>query len=138
MQNRFAVAVGAALTVACVAACSSSKAPNPPAAGVTINGSDGLQTQAVRCTQVQWAWTIDVGDAGSGAKVRLDTSGQKPAAVSVHIHNVGGFSGIYSKDNGDADTRVSGETFTIAGTANGIHTDTQEPATAQYKIVARC
>ncbi len=138
MQNRFATAACAALTVACLAGCASPKAANPPAAGVTINGSDALQTQAVRCTQLQWTWRIDIGDAASGANVNVDTSKANPTATSVHINNVGGFSGIYSQDNGDADTRVSGETFTIAGTANGIQTETNQPASAQYKIVARC
>ncbi|MBV8348181.1 MAG: lipoprotein LpqH [Mycolicibacterium sp.] len=137
MHNRFAAAAGA-LAIAVLAGCSSPQLPNPPAAGVTINGSSALQTQAVHCTQVQWAWTINIGDAGSGANVNIDTSGQAPSTTSVHIHNVGGFSGIYSQGNGDADTRVSGVTFTITGTANGIHTETAEAASADYKIVARC
>ena len=138
MQNRFAAPAGIALTVACLAGCSSPQAPGPPAAGVTINGSDALQTQAVTCRQLQWTWTIDIGDAASGANLSVGTGEQKPAAISVHINNVGGFSGMYSQSDGAADTRVSGETFTIAGTANGIRTDTKEPASAQYKIVARC
>ena len=138
MQNRFAAAAGIALTVACLGGCSSHELPGPPAAGVTINGSDALQTHAVTCKQLQWTWRIDIGDAASGADVIVDTSKENPAATSVHINNVGGFSGIYSQNNGAADTRVSGETFTIAGTANGVRTDTREPASARYRIVVTC
>ena len=137
MHNRYAAAAGA-LTIAVLAGCSSPQMPNPPAAGVTINGSSALQTQAVQCRRLQWTWMINIGDAGSGADVDIDTSGRTPSTTSVHIHNVGGFSGIYSQGNGDADTRVSDETFTITGTANGIHTETAEAASARYKIVARC
>jgi lipoprotein LpqH len=137
MHNGIAAAAGV-LTIAVLAGCSAPKMPNPPAAGVTVNGSNALQTRAVQCTQLQWTWMIDIGDTGSGANVHIDTSGQTPSATLVHIHNVGGFSGIYSQGNGDADTRVSGQTFTISGTANGIHTDTNQPASAHYTIVARC
>lgn len=142
-MHRPTAAVGsAALIVACLAGCSSSKAPSAPAAGVTINGSNALQTQTVHCRQLQWTWMIDIGtDDGpnsSGAQINLDAGGRQPTAMSVHIHNVGGFSGIYSQGNGEADVRVSGETFTVSGTANGIHTDTHEPASAQYRIVTRC
>jgi ipoprotein LpqH len=129
---------GIALTIGGLAGCAPARPPSPPAAAVTIDGRSALQTQSVTCNQQQWTWMVAVGDTASGAEFTVDTSKDKPAAVSVHINNVGGFSGIYSQGNGDADTRVSGEIFTIAGTANGIHTDTQEPASAQYKIVARC
>jgi len=138
MHNRFAVAAGAAVTIALLAGCSSPQPPTPPSAGVSINGGNALQTEAVECTQLQWSWTIDIGDTESGAKVNIDGSGQTPTATSVHIHNVGGFSGISSQGNGNADTRVSDQTFTITGTANGIDTDSARPASAQYKIVARC
>ena len=137
MHSGFAAAAGV-LTMAVLAGCSTPKMPNPPAAEVTINGSNALQTQAIHCRQLQWTWMIDIGDPSSGANVNVDTSGQTPSATSVNIHNVGGFSGIYSHGNGDADTRVSGQTFTVSGTANGIHTDTDQPATAHYTIVARC
>ena len=138
MQSRFVTAAGFVLAAACLAACSSSAAPNPPSAAVTINGIDALQTHAVKCTQLQWTWMINVGDTASGATITVDPSNETPTTTAVHITNVGGFSGIYSQNNGAADTRVSGETFTIAGTANGVHTDTWEPTSARYKIVAQC
>ena len=138
MQNRIAAAGGAALAVACLAACSSPPMPSPPAAGVTINGGNVLQTQAVGCSQLQWMWTIDIGNAASGARVTVDTSGPTPAATTVHINSLGGFTGTYSQGNGTADTKVSGKTFTVAGTANGFDTTSNLPASAQYRIVARC
>jgi hypothetical protein len=138
VRNRLAIAIGIGVAVACLAGCSAANAPSPPAAAVTINGSSALQTHAVTCRQLQWTWMIAIGDAASGADVSVDTSKQTPTATAVHINGVGGFSGISSQGNGDVDTRVSGEIFTVAGTANGVRTDTHEPASASYKIVARC
>jgi len=47
---------------------------------------------------------------------------------------------MYSKDDGgNADMSLSGDKFTITGTANGFKTDKPgEPATATFKIIATC
>ena len=59
---------------------------------------------------------------------------------SVHIQNLGGFTGMYSQGGGgDANMSMSGDKFTVSGTANGYKTDKpDEPATATYKIIVTC
>ena len=84
---------------------------------------------------------IDIGGDFAGAKVVIDESAQPATAESVHIQNLGGFSGMYSRgDGGNADMSMTGgDKFTISGTANGYKTDKpNEPATATFKIVVTC
>ena len=142
----------AAVAVAGLAACSSEKQPNHPSqASVTINGNTVANKQMVTCTQQVstvpgsepwWYWTIAVGDQDiSGVKALINGSGDKLTAESVHIVNLGGFTGSYVKDGGDeASASFNSETFTITGKANGFDTTRkpEEPATATFKIVATC
>ncbi|OBF04253.1 hypothetical protein A5730_19820 [Mycobacterium sp. ACS4054] len=121
-------------------ACSS----RPPSqiastASVTIDGND-RNFHIVKCGQLEWTRTIDIGGDFSGAKVVIDESAQQPAATSVHIRNLGGFSGMYSRGgDGNADTSMSGGKYTISGTANGYKTDKPgEPASASFKITVTC
>ncbi len=83
---------------------------------------------------------IDIGGDFAGAKVIIDEGAQPATAESVHIQNLGGFSGMYSRgDGGNADMSMSGDKFTISGTANGYQADKpSEPATARFKIVVTC
>lgn len=83
---------------------------------------------------------IDIGSDFAGAKVVVDESAQPAKAESVHIRNLGGFSGMYSRDgNGDADMSMTDDKFSISGTANGYRSDKpSEPATATFKIVVTC
>jgi lipoprotein LpqH len=141
MQNRFAAATAVVFTVACLGGCSlHEQAPSPPMARVTINGRDAMSTNVLKCTQLQWSWMIGIGDETSGATVTIDASAETPTAKSVHIRNIGNFTGIYSDgDGGNATANFAGETFTVAGTANGLNTDDpNQPAQASFKIVAKC
>lgn len=140
MPDRRAAAVVAALAVALLGACSS----RPPSqiastASVTIDGND-RNFHIVKCGQLEWTRTIDIGGDFSGAKVVIDESAQQPAATSVHIRNLGGFSGMYSRGgDGNADTSMSGGKYTISGTANGYKTDKPgEPASVSFKITVTC
>ena len=139
MRNRIAAAA-AALAVVVLGACT----PRPQtelagAASVTVNGHDE-KFQIVKCTQVQWYRTIDIGGDISGAKVVVDERGQPIKAESVQIRNSGGFTGMYSQgDGGDASLSLSGDRFTITGTAHGYRVDKPgEPAEATFKITAAC
>lgn len=108
---------------------------------MTINGNTVASQKAVTCTQQKWYWTITVGDLDvSGVKAMVNRTDDKLTAQSVHITNMGGFTGMYSQgDGGDASASFSSETFTITGTANGYNTYTpNEPASARFKIVATC
>ncbi len=139
MRNRI-VTAAIALAVAVLGACT----PRPQTelagtASVTVNGHDE-KFQIVKCTQVQWYRTIDIGGDISGAKVVVDERGQPIKAESVQIRNSGGFTGMYSQgDGGDASLSLSGDRFTITGTAHGYRVDKPgEPAEATFKITAAC
>lgn len=139
MRNR-TVAAAAVLTAALLGACTS----HPPthissSASVTVNGID-RNFHIVKCGQLQWTRTIDIGSEFSGAKVIVDEGAQPATTQSVHIRNVGGFSGMFSRGgDGSADMSMTGDKFTVSGTANGYKTDkSNEPATATFKIVVTC
>lgn len=140
MPDRIAAAIAAALALVPLAACSS----RPPSqiastASVAIDGNN-RNFHIVKCGQFEWTRTIEIGGDFSGAKVSIDESAQQPLTQSVHIRNLGGFSGMYSRGgDGDADTSISGGKYTISGTANGYKTDKPgEPASATFKIVVTC
>jgi len=139
VRNRIAVAA-AAVTVALLGACT----PRPPTqlsstASVTVNGNDA-NFHIVKCSQLQWTRTIDIGGNFAGAKVVIDEGAQQASAESVQIRNLGGFTGMYSRGgDGDADMSMSGDKFTVTGTASGYKTDKPgEPSTAKFKIVVTC
>jgi ipoprotein LpqH len=139
VQNRIAAAIAAVLAVAALGACSSRPTQISSTASVTVNGNDA-KINVVKCSQLEWYRTIDIGGDVAGAKVVIDGRTQPLTTMSVRIQNLGGFTGMYSKgDGGDADMSLSGEKFTITGTANGFKTDNPgEPASAAFKIVATC
>jgi hypothetical protein len=129
------------LAVAGLAACTPK--PQSPVSGsatVTVNGDDA-HMNAVRCTQMDWFRTIHIGGNFAQATVVVDQRSLPAVATSVHIQNLGGFTGQYSKGDGtdSADMSLSGDRYTITGTANGYKTDKpNEPASATFKIVATC
>jgi Mycobacterium 19 kDa lipoprotein antigen len=130
----------AALAVAGLGGCSP-KAPTQlsSTASVAVNGNDA-KINVVKCSQLEWYRTIEIGGDFAGAKVVIDQRVEPLTAQSVRIQNLGGFTGMYSKDDGGtADMSLSGEKFTITGTANGFKTDKpSEPASASFKIIATC
>lgn len=108
-------------------------------ASVTVNGNDA-NIHVVKCSQLEWYRTIDIGGDFAGATVVIDQRAEPLTTESVRIRNLGGFTGMYSQgDGGDADMSLSGDRFTITGTANGYNTDKPgEPVTVAFKIVATC
>jgi len=138
MPNRIAAAATAALAIFVLGACGSQTAISSTAS-VTVDGKDA-RMQAVKCSQIDWYRTIDIGGDFAGAKVVIDQRAEPLTAQSVRIQNLGGFTGMYSAhDGGNADISLSGARFTITGTANGYKADQPgEPATATFKIVANC
>src|SRR5215212_4102405 len=99
-MNRLRAAIGAALIAASLVACSSESQVVPRSASVKINGREAVRTQAVQCTQLQWLWLIDIRDKVAGTNVFLDGSGPTPTPKSVHIRNLGGFTGAYIEGDG--------------------------------------
>lgn len=106
---------------------------------MTVDGH-GRTFHIVKCGQLQWTRTIDIGGNFAGANVVIDENAQPATAESVRIQNLGGFSGMYSRgDGGNADLSVTGDRFTLTGTANGYKTEKPgEPAAATFKIVVTC
>jgi hypothetical protein len=134
------VVAAAALAVAGLGGCSpKAQTQLSSTASVTVNGNDA-KINVVKCGQLEWYRTIDIGGDFAGAKVVIDQRVEPLTAQSVRIQNLGGFTGMYSKDDGgNADMSLSGEKFTITGTANGFKTDKpSEPASATFKIIANC
>ncbi|HTY32712.1 lipoprotein LpqH [Mycobacterium sp.] len=140
MRNRIVAIAAAALAVAALGACSPKpRSPISSTASVTVNGNDA-NIHVVNCSQLEWYRTIDIGGDFAGAKVVIDQRAEPLTAESVRIQNLGGFTGMYSAhDGGNADMSLSGDRFTITGTANGYKTDNPgEAASATFKIIATC
>jgi hypothetical protein len=144
VRNRF-VAANAALVIAVgIAGCSSPAAPPQPGAlppgtaQVTVNGKDMGRTDAVSCSQVEWAFTIHTGDTTAGATAVVQGGGGL-SAKSVEIRNLDGFTGTYWDDHGgNADASIAGDTWTITGTVSGFTTVNPKPATATFQVKANC
>lgn len=140
MRNRIAAAAVAGLAVAALTSCTSrGQTQLSSTASVTVNGN-GTEFHVVKCSQVEWLRTIEIGSDFAGAKVVIDQRGEPALAESVRIQNLAGFSGMYSQgDGGEAKMSMNGEKYTITGTANGYKTDKPtEPASATFKITAAC
>ena len=63
---------------------------------MTVNGND-TKFNIVKCGQVEWTRTIDIGGDFAGAKVVIDERAEPAFAESVHIRNLSGFTGMYSR-----------------------------------------
>jgi Mycobacterium 19 kDa lipoprotein antigen len=140
VQKRIAAASAAALAVVGLGACGpKGQTQLSSTASVTVNGNDA-KINVVKCTQVHWYRTINIGGDYAGATVMIDENTQPITTTSVRIQNLGGFTGMYSPGgDGNADMSLSNDKFTITGTANGFKTDKPgEPASATFKIVVAC
>ena len=140
MPNRIAAAAAAALAIVVLGACSSrGQTATSSTASVTVNGNNAT-IHAVKCSQLEWYRTIDIGGELAGVTVTIDERAQPLTTTSVRIRNMGGFTGMYSQGgDGDASMSFSGDKYTITGTANGYKTDKPgEPASAAFKISAKC
>lgn len=141
MPSGITAATGAALVAVSLAACASQpQSVAASSARVKINGINAIKTDHVQCTQVQWFKMVDIGDNTAGARLFVDETAATPHLKSVHIRNLGGFTGMYSEgDGGSANTTFTEARFTVAGTADGFNTNNpNEPATAKYHISVRC
>ncbi|VBA58525.1 putative lipoprotein LppE [Mycobacterium attenuatum] len=143
MQHRIGAVSTAAVAVfsaAVVGACGA-----PPAAHisstavVTVNGNEA-RPHLVRCVQLEWYRTIEVGTGDSGATLVIDQWAAPITARSVRIRNLAGFTGMYSEgDGGSAKAGFGDGTFTVSGTAEGFDTAApNQPANAEFRIVAHC
>ena len=139
-EDRIAAAIAASLAVAMLGACSLAAANPALQHGIRDRQRKRDEVQHRQVRPEEWYRTIDIGGDFAGAKVVVDERAEPAFAESVHIRNLGGFTGMYSRGGqGDADTSLSGDRFTISGTAHGYKADKpDEPATATFKIVTTC
>jgi ipoprotein LpqH len=140
VNGRVIASVGAALAVAVSACGGQEPALGTRTASVLINGADTGKAYQVNCVQNGWSWLITTpADQQSGFSAAVKT-GAQTAADSVQIRDLSGFTGSYWQGTvGDGKAEVSGETFTITGTAHGSFADNPSgEATATFKIATSC
>ncbi|AEV71576.1 conserved lipoprotein/antigen [Mycolicibacterium rhodesiae NBB3] len=81
-------------------------------------GEVSQQTQSVKCTQDQWALTIDASTGPGRARAYLQIGGVEPVVRTVNLENIDGLNGIAGGDVGSAEASVNGgNTYKITGTA---------------------
>ena len=141
-------AVTAVVVVAGIAGCSSSPPEQQQPAGslppntahVTVNGKDAGTSHDLVCGQQDWLHTIETPNKASGFTATIELGPQKPAAKSVEIRNLGGFTGSFWAGNvGKGEASMLGNTYRISGTAEGNATDQpSKEVTATFEIKANC
>lgn len=128
---RRALLVATAGAAVAVAGCSSNPPPPPPQPGtlvagtaaVTVNDNDLGQFKSVQCTAAGRQTTITTGDDSSGSTAVV-SRGDGLNAQLVSIRDLGGFTGSYNQGlGGEAKVTLTGNTYTITGTADGFNTD---------------
>ncbi|MFV0495786.1 lipoprotein LpqH [Mycobacterium sp.] len=140
MKNRLAVvAVLAAGVAGVVSGCAVAQTEPLAPARVSIGG----QTHAAgppECTQAEEYWTIDVRDGDGTMQAVMVVSGDQVIPQFVKFHNVDGFTGSYYKGGvGDAHAELTGETYTVTGTASGINSDNpNKVVSTDFEIRAGC
>ncbi|WP_140696672.1 lipoprotein LpqH [Mycolicibacterium hodleri] len=113
----------------------------PNTARLVIDGQDMGTTRDVVCTQVGWAWTVNVGNSDSGATAVFETGADPLTARSVRLRNIDGFSGAYWDGNrGQANASMNDGAWTITGKVEGFNTDTPsiDRAERTFTIAANC
>ena len=86
--------------------------------GTVTVGDKSQSTKSVKCTQAQWALTIDAATESGRARAYLEIGGEEPIVRTVNIENIDGLNGISGGDVGKAEASVArGNTYKITGTA---------------------
>ena len=139
-MKRRITAAAVFLLAAGVAGCSSPPgALNTRDARVIINGKATNALQPVSCSQTGQSWTIETTDKEPGFTATIQL-GNEVTAQSVHIRNLGNFTGTFWDDNlGKAQAKVSQGQFNVSGEAEGFLADKpNHPVTATFDITTDC
>jgi ipoprotein LpqH len=112
-----AVVVAAAITSGCGLTGPEPSEASQRSGEVTVGGKS-QSTKSVKCTQDQWALSIDATTEHGRARAYLQIGGVEPIVRTVSIENIDGLNGISGGDVGDATASVAGgNTYKITGTA---------------------
>jgi hypothetical protein len=123
--------VTAAAVTAVAAGCSSDSEQAEPQPGtlvsgtaeITVNGTDLGEFDSVSCAPAGSLTTITTGDDTSGSTVVISNA-EELITESVSIRELCGFTGSYKRGLGDeAEVSMTGNTYTVSGTADGFATD---------------
>lgn len=121
----------AAVLLATAVGCSSGPAEEPlPAdalapgtAAITVNDQDLGEFTTVQCVPAGPLLTITTGDENSGSTAVVSNA-DGLSAESVYLRDLGGFTGSYNLDlGGSAEVQMTGNTYSISGSADGFKTD---------------
>ena len=143
MQTRLVGLTAALAAVAATAGCGmTGTEPTEPSqrSGRVTVGDRTQDTQSVKCTQDQWALSIEATAEPGRVRAFLQIGGEKPVVRTVNIENIDGLSGIVGGDvgNAEASTKTS-SIYTITGTA--VVSDAAKPGQTTdtpFKIEAPC
>ncbi len=143
MQTRFFRLSAALMAIAVTAGCgltgTEPAEPSQRSGRITI-GDKTQNTQTVKCTQTEWALSINANADPGRARALLQLGGEKPLVRTVNIESIDGLSGIAAGDLGKAEASINGSSmYTITGTA--VVTDSAHPADTKdlpFKIEAPC
>ena len=145
MHRRLFNATAAAAIAMGLGACSSPPASPSPGtlpsgtAKVTINDKDLPATNSVKCAPIGPITTITAGDTAAGVTA-LISSEPGLSAKSVSINNLGDFTGSSMEGLDDqADVIMTGNMYTIRGTAHGFAADKPSVrTTATFAVRVAC
>lgn len=124
-----AVLTAAAITSGC-GLTGSAPAERSVGSGRIAVGDKSQQTQSVKCTQDQWALSIDASTGPGRARAYLQIGGPQPVVRTVNLENIEGLNGIAGSDVGAAEASVDGgNTYKITGTA--VVSDPNKPGATE-------
>ncbi|CAJ1578800.1 lipoprotein LpqH [[Mycobacterium] wendilense] len=145
---KYSYLVVAAVGATVLAGCSSGSEEYTPPPGelvsgtaeITINDNNLGEFDSVSCTPAGSQTTITTGDDTSGSTLVISNA-EGLIAESVSVRELGGFTGSYNRGLGDdeAEVTMSGNTYTVTGSADGFATDAPSfRTTGTFSIKVAC
>lgn len=118
MQTRLIAALTAsAITSGCGLMGTEPSEPSQRSGEIKV-GDKSRNTQSVKCTQNQWALTIEATTGPGRARAYLELGGVEPKVRTVSLENIDGLNAIAGGDVGTAEASTEGSTiYKITGTA---------------------
>jgi ipoprotein LpqH len=134
MRTRLTAALAAAaITSGCGLTGPEPAEPSQRSGEVTV-GDKSRQTQLVKCTQNQWALSIEATTNPGRARAYLQLGGVDPVVRTVSLENIDGLYGISGGDVGTAEASTEGNnvykitgTAVVSGSADNPGTTTEMP-----------